>query len=198
MAKITAADWYKSGRRAGVNKYEGRKGLIARAARACLERKGVAKTSIADITREVDITRELFYYYYPNKDAVVTAVLDSYVSDARALLARGIDPSEEDPGALLEQVVQILHAWMATDSSKPVSMIDVLVESRCWMITLYRVADEALEALYGTVLLASDASLEEHEVCGRKMGLVGAMSALLCDDSLSEAEVAQGIAPLFF
>ena len=123
MGKISAADWYRSGRRNGGNKFEGRKGLIARAARTCLERKGVAKTSIADITREVDITRELFYYYYPNKDSVVEAVLDSYVADAHALLVKGVQAVEDEPEALLLQVVHILRVWMSTDDSAAVPML---------------------------------------------------------------------------
>lgn len=198
MGKISAADWYRSGRRNGGNKFEGRKGLIARAARTCLERKGVAKTSIADITREVDITRELFYYYYPNKDSVVEAVLDSYVADAHALLAKGVQVVEDEPEALLLQVVHILRVWMSTDDSAAVPMLDVLRESGRWTKMLYRVAGEALESVRGTSLLAEDDALEEADACGRKLSLVGVMSAVLCAPELSDAELARGIAPVFY
>ena len=198
MGKISAADWYRSGRQSDGNKFEGRKGLISRAARRCLERKGVAKTSIADITREVDITRELFYYYYPNKDAVIDAVLDSYVADARVLLTRGIGVVPDEPEALLVQIIRILRAWMSTDSSATVPMLDILRESGRWTTMLYRVAGEALDAVRGTSLLAADDAQTELDACGRKLGLVGAMSAVLCARELSDAEIAQGIAQLFY
>ena len=198
MGKISAADWYRSGRQGEGNKFEGRKGIIARAARRCLERKGVAKTSIADITREVDITRELFYYYFPNKDAVIDAVLDGYVADARVLLTKGIAAVADEPETLLVQTIRILRTWMSTDSAAPVPMLDVLRESGRWTKMLYRVAGEALDALRGTSLLAEDEALTEVDACGRKLGLVGAMSAVLCARELSDAEVAQGIAPLFY
>ena len=198
MGKVTAADWYRSGKRAGSSKYEGRKGLIARAARICFGRKGVAKTSIADITREVDITRELFYYYYPNKDAVVEAVLDGYVGEARFVLSQCVKATKDEPSALVLQIVRALRAWMTTDANAAVPMLDILRESGQWTYTLYRVAGEALDALRGTVLVPADALLLETDACGRKMALVGAMSAQLCSDILEDEDIAAGIAPLFY
>ena len=54
---------------------------IVDAARDLYEEKGLSRTSIQDITARVGVTRSLFYHYFPNKDAVTSAVLDSYVAD---------------------------------------------------------------------------------------------------------------------
>lgn len=198
MGSVSTADWYRSGRRGSINKYEGRKGLIASAARTCLERKGVAKTSIADITREVDITRELFYYYFPNKDSVVQAVVDGYVGDARQLLARATEDRGASAETLLVEVIGALREWLATDEAMPVTMMGVLRESGEWAMTLYVVAGEALEAVRGTALLAEGDAVDEPTSCGRKIALVGAMNSMLCIETLTDEGIAQGIAPLFY
>ncbi len=51
------------------------------AARSLYEQKGLAHTSIQDITALVGASRTLFYHYFPNKEAMTSAVLDSYISD---------------------------------------------------------------------------------------------------------------------
>lgn len=59
----------------------GRRDDIVNATRDLYEEKGLSRTSIQDITARVGVTRSLFYHYFPNKEAVTSAVLDSYVSD---------------------------------------------------------------------------------------------------------------------
>lgn len=51
------------------------------AARALFERQGVRSTTVKDIAAEAGVTRELVYYYFENKQAVIDAVLDDYVED---------------------------------------------------------------------------------------------------------------------
>ena len=66
---------------ASVERLTGQAGDIMQAARALFERKGVRGTSVTAIAAEAGITRELFYYYFANKQAVIEAVLDDYVAD---------------------------------------------------------------------------------------------------------------------
>ena len=54
---------------------------IVAAARALYEEHGLSKTSVQDITDRVGVTRSLFYHYFPDKEAVTSAVLDDYVAD---------------------------------------------------------------------------------------------------------------------
>lgn len=58
-----------------------RRNEIVDAARNLYEEKGLSRTSIQDITKRVGVTRSLFYHYFPNKEAVTSAVLDTYVLD---------------------------------------------------------------------------------------------------------------------
>lgn len=56
-------------------------GSIVTAARGLFETRGVHVTTIKAIAAEAGITRELVYYYFADKRAVVDAVLDDYVED---------------------------------------------------------------------------------------------------------------------
>lgn len=54
---------------------------IIQTARGLYEEKGLAHTTIQDITNRMGVARSLFYHYFPDKDAVTAAVLDAYVED---------------------------------------------------------------------------------------------------------------------
>lgn len=58
-----------------------RRAEIVQTARGLYEEKGLAHTTIQDITNRMGVARSLFYHYFPDKDAVTTAVLDAYVED---------------------------------------------------------------------------------------------------------------------
>ena len=52
---------------------------IVDAAKELFGEKGIARTSVKDITEKAGITRSLFYHYFCDKEAVTNAVLDGYV-----------------------------------------------------------------------------------------------------------------------
>ncbi len=56
-----------------------RRRQIVEAARGLFGEKGIARTSVKDITERAGITRSLFYHYFDDKDAVMDAVLDGYI-----------------------------------------------------------------------------------------------------------------------
>lgn len=56
-------------------------GAIVAAARKLFERQGVRATSVASIAREANVTRELVYYHFANRNGVIEAVIDDYVED---------------------------------------------------------------------------------------------------------------------
>ncbi len=58
-----------------------RRSQIVAAARELYERNGLSRTSVQDITNEVGVARSLFYHYFPDKDAVTSAVLDDMIDD---------------------------------------------------------------------------------------------------------------------
>jgi len=68
----------------GGSGYEKRRRQIVESARTCFERSSVEETAIVDITREAGIVRELFYYYFPDKESLRLAVAELYAEDALA------------------------------------------------------------------------------------------------------------------
>ena len=58
-----------------------RRADIVAAARELYEEQGLSKTSVQDITNRMGVARSLFYHYFPDKEAVTSAVLDDYVAD---------------------------------------------------------------------------------------------------------------------
>ena len=73
-----------AGRQSGApesRRLNGPAGDIMLAARVLFEERGVGKTTVKDIAAEANVTRELVYYYFENKQAVIDAVIDDYVED---------------------------------------------------------------------------------------------------------------------
>lgn len=58
-----------------------RRAGIVQAARDLYEEKGLSRTSVQDIATRMGVTRSLFYHYFPDKEAVTSAVLDTYIDD---------------------------------------------------------------------------------------------------------------------
>lgn len=57
-----------------------RKDLIC-SARELFEEKGLTRTNVKDITEHCGVSRALFYHYFPDKEAITSAVLDDFVDD---------------------------------------------------------------------------------------------------------------------
>ena len=58
---------------------------------SCTRSRASRRTSVQDITNRVGVTRSLFYHYFPDKEAVTSAVLDDYIGGlhrSTALLER--------------------------------------------------------------------------------------------------------------
>lgn len=58
-----------------------RRADLIEAARQLYEEQGLSRTSVQSITDRVGVARSLFYHYFPDKDAVTSAVLDDYIAD---------------------------------------------------------------------------------------------------------------------
>lgn len=54
---------------------------LIRSARELYESKGLARTSVKDITEHSGVSRALFYHYFTDKEAITSAVLDDFVED---------------------------------------------------------------------------------------------------------------------
>ena len=63
-----------------------RRAQIVAAARDLFEERGLAHTSVKDLTEACGVTLSLFYHYFPDKESVTAAVLDDYVAEFREMV----------------------------------------------------------------------------------------------------------------
>ncbi len=56
-------------------------------ARELYEERGLSHTTVLDITNRMGVARSLFYHYFPDKDAITSAVLDDMIEDYLEALA---------------------------------------------------------------------------------------------------------------
>ena len=104
-------------------------GAIVAAARKLFERQGVRATSVASIAREANVTRELVYYHFANRNGVIEAVIDDYVED---LVESVIVWNEarifgDTPGSL-KKCIRTFRYSLYDGAGRPRPMIAVLEE----------------------------------------------------------------------
>jgi TetR/AcrR family transcriptional regulator, transcriptional repressor for nem operon len=64
----------------------GKRERLIESARSLLHEQGAAQTTIAEVAERARIPAGNVYYYFKTKDELITAVLDSYASEAAGLI----------------------------------------------------------------------------------------------------------------
>ncbi len=83
---------------------------IISCARELIEERGLAKTSVAAISERMGVARTLFYHYFPSKEDLVAAVLDTYVDEFIAeLKAWNASRMQGDIEGALDSIVALLR-----------------------------------------------------------------------------------------
>ena len=86
MEAATTPESARPGRSRRVRRMSGddRERAILRTAERLLEERSLAEISVDDLARGAGISRSTFYFYFASKEAVVLALLDRVVAEARA------------------------------------------------------------------------------------------------------------------
>lgn len=58
-----------------------RSSAIISCSRELFEEQGISKTSMKEVAERVGVSRGLIYHYFPDKETLVDAILDDYISD---------------------------------------------------------------------------------------------------------------------
>lgn len=126
-----------------------RERLLEIAERAVLE-KGFGATSIEELVADAGITKNGFFYHFPNKNALALALLQRYFARDNALfddvLARGRELSD-DP---LEAFLIGLKLLAETVADLPEAFPGCLVATFCYQERLF---DTDVHALYHEIVL---------------------------------------------
>ena len=135
-----------------------RRADIVAAARELYEEQGLSKTSVQDITNRMGVARSLFYHYFPDKEAVTSAVLDDYVADY--LEALRLWNESRRPGDIeraLESVVKLLRLGVFEHDAFRLSLASK-ENAELYLEFLDRVADRTASYIVSTTVRDYDAA----------------------------------------
>ena len=95
-----------------------RRDQFVMAALELFTQKGIAGTTIGDISDRVGVARSLFYHYFPNKDAIVDAVVDNRVDDFVEQFENwGVEYDHNHSRQSLERVIAHLRSYLSDPNS---------------------------------------------------------------------------------
>ena len=135
-----------------ANRSDVRKAQIIAAARDLYEERGLSHTTVKDITERVGVTRTLFYHYFPDKDAVTSAVIDDYTQDYVEALANWNDERiEGDIDHALSTIVRLLRIGLFEDDTFHVALSS-RENAALYLEFVNRVADETTRYIIDTTV----------------------------------------------
>lgn len=125
---------------------------IVAATRELYEEQGLSRTTVKDITERVGVTRTLFYHYFPDKDAVTSAVLDDYIQDyIEALELWNEGRIEGDVDHALRTIVKLLRIGLFEDDAFHVALSS-RENAALYLEFINRVADETTRYIIDTTV----------------------------------------------
>jgi TetR/AcrR family transcriptional regulator, ethionamide resistance regulator len=86
-----------------------RERAILETAEKLLSERGIHEISVDDLARGAGISRPTFYFYFSSKDAVLLALLDRVVEEARASRGDALERHGEDPRDRLRQAISGIY-----------------------------------------------------------------------------------------
>lgn len=112
-----------------TRRLSGTQGSIVSAARKLIERNGVHATTVTAIAEEANVTRELVYYHFQNKNGVIEALLDDYVEDlVESVITWNEERTFGDIAGSLKKCIRTFRYVLYDAKGKPRPMIHVLEE----------------------------------------------------------------------
>jgi TetR/AcrR family transcriptional regulator, ethionamide resistance regulator len=101
------------GRRAARSSGDDRETAILATAERLLEQRAFGDISIDDLARGAGISRPTFYFYFPSKDAVVLALLDRVVEEARESRSAALRRAGDDVRASWRGALEAVRSTFA-------------------------------------------------------------------------------------
>ena len=137
----------------------GKRQRLVASARELIHKRGVEKTTIADIAQAADVPVGNVYYYFKTKDELVDAAIDGHAADVRAML--GSLARHRTPQARLKALIRKLMSQreLAADYGCPLGSLCSELDKRT--DTLARSCSELLQ-------LPVDWAAQQFRLMGRR------------------------------
>jgi AcrR family transcriptional regulator len=101
---------------------DARREAILEAARRVFARKGLAATRIGDIAAEAHISQGLIYHYFPNKEALFTAIVEGALRETAGMTTGAL----EARGSAWERLQHLCEQMLAGVLEYPESLLVIM------------------------------------------------------------------------
>lgn len=95
---------------------------LLRSAAAVIAEQGMDKASMSQIADRAGVSKALLYHYYPGKDALIFAIIETHLSDVDAAVAAADDPALDDRDRLRKLVGAVLDVYRGADNEHVVQL----------------------------------------------------------------------------
>ena len=102
--------------------FEDKRRAILVAAAAVLAEQGAARASMARIAERAEISKALLYHYYPGREALIYAIIETHLRELDAAVAGADDPSARPDARLRALVHAVLDAYRDADDAHKVQL----------------------------------------------------------------------------
>ncbi|MBT9385403.1 TetR/AcrR family transcriptional regulator [Pseudooceanicola sp. CBS1P-1] len=100
---------------------EKRHGLLLTAAHV-FATQGMEKASMSQIAAQAGVSKSLLYHYYPSKDALIFAIIESHLQELDEALEAARDPALDHRSQLETYVMTVLDAYRGADDQHKVQL----------------------------------------------------------------------------
>lgn len=148
--------------------FDERRRHILRTAETCFARDGFHRATIADVCREAGVSTGAVYVYFPNKEAIVRAILEDAQAERQAEL-RAVSAAQ---GGKTNQATRILLRWLTgifTTKGRHATKLDLNLWAEA--VRNPRVAKIAAAALTEATRTVSDLVSEGQRATGKATDL---------------------------
>lgn len=174
---------------------EARREAILSAARLVFARNGLAATRIGDIAAEAGISQGLLYHYFPNKEALFTAIVEEALRETAELTGSALQlpvPAWERLHRLCEQML----TGVLEHPEYPLVIVQVFTSAAVPEAARAAVEMYGQQTLRDIVALIRAGQEEGTVVAGHALELAVALSACIQGVALSRLQARRPDAPL--
>lgn len=95
---------------------------LLRSAAAVIADLGMDKASMSQIADKAGVSKALLYHYYPGKDALIFAIIETHLLEIDDAVAAADDPAAEDRVRLRQLVGAVLDIYRGADNEHVVQL----------------------------------------------------------------------------
>ena len=102
--------------------FDDKRRAILSAAASVLAEQGAARASMARIAERAEVSKALLYHYYPGREALIFAIIETHLRELDAAVSAADDPAARPETRLRTLVHAVLEAYRDADDAHKVQL----------------------------------------------------------------------------